>query len=107
MEQDGIKGRKGRVEMLKYEEFESIWKKKRNSQDVNTPSPEVWRDITKVFKTCDELYHKNKVYMEMLEKLLQVMDGFDYRANNKFTMSDCISVETDAKALLKSGEVEG
>jgi hypothetical protein len=41
----------------------------------------------------------------MLEKLLQVMDGFDYRANNKFTMSDCISVETDAKALLKSGEV--
>jgi hypothetical protein len=98
--------RRERVEMLKYEEFENIWKKKRNSQDVNIPSPEVWRDITKVFKTCEELYHKNWAYMAMLKKLLQVMEGFDYRANVKFTMSDCISVETEAKALLKSGEVE-
>ena len=45
------------------------------------------------------------VYMAMLKKLLQVMDGFDYRANNKFTMSDCIGAETEAKALLENGEV--
>jgi hypothetical protein len=46
-------------------------------------------------------------YRAMLKKLLQVMEGFDYRANVKYTISDCISAEIDAKALLKSGEVEG
>ena len=44
-------------------------------------------------------------YRLMLAKVLQVTEGFDYRANIKFTMSDCIGVEIEAKAMLKSGEV--
>jgi len=42
--------------------------------------------------------------VDMLTKVLQVMEGFDYRANIKFTLSDCIGVETEAKALLKGLE---
>ena len=46
------------------------------------------------------------VYREMLKKVLRVMEGFDYRANINFTLSDCLGVETEAKALLKDGEKE-
>ncbi|MFA5305929.1 MAG: hypothetical protein WC365_00620 [Candidatus Babeliales bacterium] len=62
--------------MLRYEEFEDIWKKKRCTQDTNTPSPEVWKDITKVFKTCEELYHRNKVYRAILEEITLAYDEY-------------------------------
>jgi len=45
-------------------------------------------------------------YRETLAKVLQVMEGFDYRKNINFTLSECIGVEMDAKALLKESEVE-
>jgi DNA-directed RNA polymerase subunit RPC12/RpoP len=45
-----------------------------------------------------------KAYKNMLKKVLQVMEGFDYRANINFTMSDCLDVEVQAKALLREVE---
>jgi len=65
--------------------------------------------------TCNDLQTKNKqlkqeierlrarntVYRDELAKVLQVMDGFDYRTNTNLTMSECIGVEMEAKALLK------
>ena len=60
--------------MLKYKEFEDIWKKKRCKQDIHVPSAEVWGDITKVFKTCEELYHQNVAQRAMLERLTEAFD---------------------------------
>ena len=55
-------------------------------------------------KENDRLKQQIQQLQAQMAKVLQVMEGFDYRANINFTMSDCIGVETEAKALLKEAE---
>lgn len=57
-----------------------------------------------LLKKNGQLQEQNKACRDMLKKLLQVTEGFDYRANINFTLSDCIDVEMAAKATLKAIE---
>lgn len=62
-----------------------------------------WKDCYNI----DEYAAMNMVaqtalaYRDMLKKLLQVTEGFDYRSNVKFTMSDVIGLEMEIKEMLK------
>jgi hypothetical protein len=42
-------------------------------------------------------------YRDMLKRLMFVVEGFDYRTNIKFSISDLIGIEKEVKILLKSG----
>jgi len=37
---------------------------------------------------------------EIISKLIQVMQGWDYRSNNNFSLMDCVEVETDARVCI-------
>jgi len=63
-------------------------------------------NCTKEEQSIREALKTALAHRVMLKKVLQVMEGFDYRANINFTMSDCLGVEIEAKALLKDGEKE-
>jgi hypothetical protein len=46
---------------------------------------------------------KAEKYRDMLKRLMFVVEGFDYRTNIKFSISDLIGIEKEVKILLKSG----
>jgi hypothetical protein len=93
--------------MLSRKQLEDMAK---SCEDRNNCKGCLWDDDARcgnkhgIRKAVEQAAQTALAYRVMLAKILQVMEGFDYRANIKFTMSDCIGVETDAKALLKGSE---
>ena len=61
-------------------------------------------EIKQLWQENEQLRAQNTVIRGILARVLQVMEGFDYRANINFTLSDCLDVEKEAKALLKEDE---
>jgi hypothetical protein len=59
-----------------------------------------------LIRTIREQQQEIKQLQAQMAKVLQVMEGFDYRANIKFTMSDCLDVEIKAKELLKGANID-